>query len=116
MDRKIPIQTALSIRVPPTTHVTRFTTDKEEIVARYPGEVSIVQKHSALVAFTLLLLATVSCGKDNPIRAEPPLLGTFVFYGYERGTGTTPHLYVVNADGSGFHRLTADSVAASEPR
>lgn len=62
-------------------------------------------------------LVVASCGKDRiAIKPKPPVIGDdIVFTRWEIGDENT-HLFVINADGTGLHQLTTDSLDDFEPR
>jgi len=68
----------------------------------------------ASVAFVLMAVV-VSCGKDDRVGPQPPIAGDDIVFASTREGGILD-LYVMNADGSGLHRLTADTLEDREPR
>ena len=64
----------------------------------------------------MLLLVVASCGKDQATKPKPTVIGDdIVFTRWESTDGIT-HLFVINADGTGLHQLTTDSLDDREPR
>jgi len=67
------------------------------------------------IAIMLLLSATMSCGKDRVI--GPTVIGDeILFYARSAPDTTFTHLFAVNADGSGLHKLTDTDMHDRSPR
>jgi Tol biopolymer transport system component len=86
------------------------------VVARFPGGgiMSILHKKSACLGLMLVLLSVASCGKDHVTRSNPPVIGDDIVFSTVR-SGLVD-LYSMNADGSGLHRLTSDTLQDLLPR
>jgi TolB protein len=70
--------------------------------------------HLLIFVLAITLVGIVSCGKDNPV--EPKIIvGREVLFSSSR-SGGAEDLFVMNADGTGLHRLTNDAANDQAPR
>lgn len=76
---------------------------------------SIVHKYAARLVVPLLLMAVISCGKDHGVEPSRPVIGDDLVFSSTRDGGIMD-LFTVNADGSGLHRLTSDTLEDWQPR